>query len=39
MNRIDQIAERYADLQQEICQTLESADGKGKFGKRPVGKN
>ncbi len=35
MNKIDQIAERYAELQQEICHTLESADGKGRFGERP----
>lgn len=31
MTEIAKIAETYAELQSEICRTLESADGKGKF--------
>ena len=31
MERIEKIAETYRQLQTEICSTLESADGKGKF--------
>ncbi len=41
MKRIEQIAERYADLQQEICEILELVDNKGEFEKKewkkPVG--
>jgi len=31
MDRIDQIADSFSKLQQEICNQLEEADGKGKF--------
>jgi coproporphyrinogen III oxidase len=33
MNKIEKIARTYSDLQKKICNTLESADGKGKFSR------
>lgn len=32
MKKIRQVAETYSALQHKICQVLEEADGKGKFG-------
>lgn len=33
MKEIEEIAETYSEMQKEICQVLETADGKGKFTK------
>ncbi|MGM0620038.1 MAG: oxygen-dependent coproporphyrinogen oxidase [Bacteroidota bacterium] len=39
MDRIEEIADTFSKLQQEICRQLEKADGKGKFSHNRWGKN
>ncbi len=35
MEKIQQIADTYRNIQQEICRTIEKADGKAKFSRNP----